>query len=131
MARSAHFTTTTGAVTATLLPSASIFYGISATNSLSLATYYVKLYWEGTGTAVPQYGGPQQKTTLPVAGTSIPHLTIPVNVESATVVGGIVAISEVALNNGGRIWYWVSLNPADTDTTVLGAGGDVVTLIYD
>jgi hypothetical protein len=130
MARSAHFTTTTGAVTATLLPSASIFYGVSATNALSTAVYYIKLFWEGTGVA-PSASPTGQKVTLPTAGTSVPSLTIAVNVESATVPGGIFQLSDVPLNNGGRIWYWVSLNPGDTDTTVLATGGDVITLIYD
>jgi hypothetical protein len=134
MARSAHFTTVTTAVTANLLGggSASTFYGIYASNSLSTAVYYVKLFWEGTGTAPPKtLGQAQAATTIPTAGTSIPHLTIPVNVESATVPGGIVEVANVPLNMGGRIWYWVSAAPGDTDTTALATGGDVVTLIYD
>jgi hypothetical protein len=130
MARSAHLTTTTSAVAATLLAggSASTFYGIVATNVGNVVTYYVKLYWEGTGVA-PSRGA--QTTTVPAAGTAIPHLTIPVQYGSATTTNGIVWLSTVPLNNGGRIWYWISTLAADTDTTVLATAGDVVTLIYD
>jgi hypothetical protein len=119
MARSTSFITGTGAVTATLLPSASTFLGVSAGAAKNAAAYYIKLYWEGTGTP------PGGSTTLPAAGTSVPQLTIYVPLL------GVLQFAPVPLNNGGRIWYWVSTNPAFADTTALATGGDAVTLIYD
>ena len=84
-----------------------------------------QVLWEGTGTAVPIQAGQQQKTTLPAAGTSIPQLTIPVPQT------GIVLGAPVEINNGGRIWYWISKNAALADTTVLVTGGGIVTFVYD
>jgi hypothetical protein len=125
MALSYHFTTTTGAVTANLVAggAASNWYGVIAT-SAEAATYYLKLYWEGTGTAAPSIGGVQPTTTLPVPGTNKPHLTIPVPTT------GLSSRAADAINMGGRMWYWVTANAADTDTTVLTAGGDVISIIY-
>ena len=126
MARSTHFTTTTGAVTATLLPSASIFYGVAAT-SAEAAAFYIKLWWEGTGTAPPALaGGPQAATAAPIAGTTVPHLTLQV-LTTGLVMSGLAE----PLNMGGRIWYWVTAGAADNNSTVLVAGGDVITFIYD
>lgn len=122
MARSTHFTTT-ATVAATLLPSASIFYGLAAA---AAETIYIKLFWEGTGTRPPLPGqSAQPATTAPVAGTTIPHLTIGVPTGTS-----YFSMYPVPLNNGGRIWYWITGAAADTDTTAL-TGGDVVTLIYD
>jgi hypothetical protein len=128
MARSTKVVTTTGAVTATLLGngSASIFYGLVATGAGNAAVYYVKLWWEGTGTAPPAIsGGAQPATTLPTAGTTVPSLVIPIPV------AGLVSQFGEPLNNGGRIWYWIATGVADSSTTVLAAGGDAVTFIYD
>jgi hypothetical protein len=124
MARSTHFTTTTGAVTATLIPSASILYGLTATGAGNAATYYIKFFWEGTGT--PPVATGTQSTVIPAAGTNHPHLTVQVPV------AGVPLASIVEpLNNGGRIWYWVSTGLGDLDTTVLVTGGDVVSIVYD
>jgi hypothetical protein len=59
-----------------------------------------------------------------VAGTNKPHLTIPVPT------AGLSSRAADAINMGGRMWYWVTANAADTDTTVLTAGGDVISIIY-
>lgn len=126
MARSTHFTTGTGAPAAVLLPSASTFLGIAAA-SAEAAAFYVKLWWEGTGTPPPTVpGGAQPATSAPVAGTTVPHLTIQV-----PTTGLLLSMLGVPLNNGGRIWYWVTSLKADSDTTALPTGGDVITLIYD
>lgn len=126
MARSTHFTTTTSAPAAVLLPSASTFLGIAAT-SAEAAAYYVKLWWEGTGTAPPTVpGGAQPATSGPTVGTTVPNITIQV-----PTTGLLLTTLAEPLNNGGRIWYWVTKNAADSDNTALVTGGDVITLIYD
>ena len=109
-----------------MLPSASVFYGLTVSSG-EAAAFYIKLYWEGTGTAPPTVpGGPQPATTLPTAGTTVPHVTIQVPTT------GVPPSSFVEpLNNGGRIWYWISSLKADSDTTALPTGGDVVTFVYD
>ena len=127
MARCTKITTGTGAVAASLLAggSASIFYGISAVN-LEIAATYVKIWWEGTGTAPSQAG---QTTTLPNVATTVPQLTFQVPLTSTS---SFVEISSVPLNNGGRIWYWISATLADgTAQTALTTGGDLITFIYD
>ena len=125
MALSYHFTAGTATPAATLVAggAGSTFYGLAATNG-EAAAIFLKLYWEGTGTAAPSVGGVQPATTLPTAGTTIPQLTIPVPV------GGLFNLSFDPVNLGGRIWYWVTKNAADTDATALTTGGDVFSLIY-
>ena len=127
MARSTKFTTSTAAVAATRLQSASTFLGIIATSAEAASGLFVKLWWEGTGTAPPAVqGGAQPATAAPIPGTTIPHLTIPI----PTVTGLAFSMAE-PLNNGGNIWYWVTGAAADASTAVLATGGDVITLIYD
>jgi hypothetical protein len=127
VARCTKITTGTGAVTATLLAggSASIFYGITAVN-LEAAATYVKIYWEGTGTA-PSAGA--QSTTTPAVATTVPQLTFMVPLTSTS---SYFAVSDLPLTNGGRIWYWISATVADgASQTALTTGGDLITLIYD
>lgn len=120
-------TTGTGTVTAALLAngSASILYGVYAASLEAAGALNIKLYWEGTGTAPPTLAGQQKPTVLPVAGTNSPQLVISVPTT------GLVLSSPVPLNNGGRIWYWVSSLPGLTDTTALVTGGDVITFVFD
>jgi hypothetical protein len=116
----------TGAVTATLLPSASILYGVYASSAEAANACFIKFYWEGTGVAPPTTPfGSQPAVVVPAAGTSVPQLTI------AVPQTGTLLSAAVPLNNGGRIWYWISKNPALLDTTVLVTGGGIVTFIYD
>jgi hypothetical protein len=127
MARCSKITTTTGTVTATLLAggSASFFYGLCAV-SAEAAVWYVKLYWEGTGVQTPTAANQQVATTLPSAGTTAASLTIPI-----PAAGLALATSPVPINNGARIWYWISATPGDGAQTALTTGGDLVTMIYD
>ena len=127
MARATKITTTTAAVSAQLLSggSASIFYGVSAV-SVEATAFYIKLYWEGTGTAVPLNSPIQPATTLPVAGSTVAMMTFPV-----PTTGLPLSVTNLPINNGGRIWFWISATPGDGAQTALVAGGDVVTLIYD
>lgn len=127
MARCVKITTTTGTVAAALLAggSASVFYGVSA-YSAEAASYYIKIYWEGTGTAPVNISGEGQTTTLPVAATTVPQFTIIVPTT------GLNSIHDVPINNGGRIWYWISAVAADgTTQTALTTGGDLVTFVFD
>jgi hypothetical protein len=128
MARCTKITTGTGTVTATLLAngSASTFYGVSAL-SAEAASFYIKLYWEGTGTAPPpNVGASQPATVLPSAGTTIATMTFLV-----PTTGLPLSATNVPINNGGRIWYWISATAADGAQSALTTGGDLVTLIYD
>lgn len=125
MARATKITTGTGTPVATLLQSASTFYGVYATNA-EAAAYFIKLWWSGTGTAPPTIpGGAQPAPTLPVAGTTVPSLTI------AIPTSGLIPACELPLNLGGQLWYWITKNAADSDDTALTTGGDVVTFVYD
>jgi hypothetical protein len=127
MARALKVTTTTGAVSAALLAggSASVFYGVYASSAEAAGGLNIKLYWEGTGTAPPSIGGVQPTTTLPVAGTTVPSLTVSVPQT------GLTLGSPIPVNNGGRIWYWITGTAADNSTTALATGGDVITFVYD
>ena len=128
MARCSKVTTGTGAVAATLLAggSASIFYGLSAINNETSTTIYVKLYWEGTGTAPAVPPGSQTATTLPAVATTVPQLTL--SVPST----GTLFFNDTPVNNGGRIWYWISSTLADgTAQTALVTGGGLITFFYD
>lgn len=124
MARCTKITTGTGAVTAQLLAggSASVFYGLIGVNNEAAITY-VKIYWEGNTVA------PQALTSLPAVATTVPQLTIAV----PAVIGSQSSVhSGFPINNGGRIWYWISATLADgTAQTALTTGGDLITFIYD
>jgi hypothetical protein len=124
MARCTKITTGTGAVTAQLLAggSASIFYGLTAVNVEAAATY-VKIYWEGNTVS------PQALTTLPAVATTVPQLTFQIPLTSTS---SFSQHFTVPLNNGGRIWYWISATLTDgTAQTALTTGGDLITFIYD
>ena len=128
MALTWKFTTTTGAVAARLVANGagSILNGISATNNEGTTVpYFIKLFWEGTGTPPPTVaGGTQPATVGPVAGTTIPSMVIEV---PST---GLFYFDNLQITNGGRMWFWVSLLQADTDTTVITIGGEQITFIY-
>jgi hypothetical protein len=124
--RSTHITTTTAAVAAVRMPSASMLYGVAATGAGNAATYYIKFWWEGTGIAPPATpSGAQPATVLAVPGTTVPHLTIQI-----PTTGAQITLVE-PLNNGGNLWYWITTGLADNSTSVLVTGGDVVTFMYD
>jgi hypothetical protein len=126
MARTSHFTTTTAAPAAALLSGASVFLGVAAASG-EAAAFFIKLWWEGTGTLPPTTpGGLQPATNAPVAGTTVPHMTIQVPTTGLL----LTALAE-PINNGGRIWFWITSLKADSDTTALPTGGDVITFIYD
>ena len=128
MARAFKVTTTTAAVSAQLVAggAASIFYGVVATGAGNNATYYLKLYWEGTGTAAPTASNPVQTTTTPTAGTTVPQMTIQIPT------AGVLPSSTVEpVNNGGRLWYWITTSLADNAAAVLATGGDSVSIIFD
>ena len=104
-----HFTTSTAAVALTLAGNWSELYGVSATDSKD-ATYYVKIWWQGSS------------LTLPVIGTTKPNATFQI----ASGVQNCILPTPAVLS--GPMFYAVTLNAADTDTTVLATGGDVITL---
>jgi hypothetical protein len=126
MALAFKFTTGTGAPAASLVAggAGSIFFGLAASSAES-GNYYLKLWWEGTGTPPPSsVAGSQPSTSIPVPGTTLPSATIPI---PST---GLFNLSFNPINNGGRLWFWVTKNAADLDATALAAGGDVITLFY-
>jgi hypothetical protein len=55
-------------------------------------------------------------------------MTIAVPFSATT--GGLFSRSDDRIINGGRIWYWITLNPGPADATALGTGGDQVTFFY-
>jgi len=104
-----HFTTTTSAPALTLAGSFNDFWGAEATNAKD-TVYYIKLWWQGNTNVVP------------VIGTTKPTLTLAVQS------GAVSRFYSNPVISQGPLWYAITLNPADTDTTVLATGGDVVTL---
>ena len=104
-----HFTTGTAAVAATKIAFTDL-WGICATDAKD-ATYYVKICWQGNS------------NTVPVPGTTTPSITFAIQV------GAPDKIFKTPLTLAGPMYYWVTLNPADSDATVLATGGDVVTLL--
>jgi hypothetical protein len=112
MARSYHATTGTGAVAATLINGASDFLGVAVTSNETTA-FFVKFWWSGNTNVAPTVGTTIPKLTLqvPITGLSF-HLNFP-------------------LNNGGLLYWWASTLQADTDSTALVVGGDVLTLVFD
>lgn len=112
MARSYHASTGTGTVAATLINGASDFLGIAATSSETTA-YYIKLWWSGN------------TNVAPTVGTTVPKFTL------AVPTTGLSFALNFPLNNGGLMYWWASTLPADTDSTPLVVGGDVITVIFD
>jgi hypothetical protein len=104
-----HFTTNTNPPVATLIGTFTELWGVAATEAKD-ATYYVKVYWQGNSNVAP------------VVGTTTPNVTF------AILAGNPSCIFAVPVILQGPMWYTVTLNPADADTTVLATGGDVVTL---
>ena len=104
-----HFTTTTSAVALTQAGNFTDFWGAEATNAKD-SVYYIKIWWQGN------------TNTVPVVGTTKPTLTLAVQS------GSTERAYTDPVRFQGPMWYAVTLNPADTDTTVLATGGDVVTL---
>ena len=89
--------------------------GIAASNLETTTTIYVKLWWQDPG-----------NQTLPVIGTTIPSLTLPV-----PAAGQPLVVWNQPLNMGGPCWVAVTKLAADTDDTALTTGGEVITLILD
>lgn len=112
MARSAHFTTATGAPVATLIPNMSDLLAVSV-GSAEAAAFFVKFYWSKNTNAAP------------TVGTTRPDLTIQVPTT------GVFYTPLFALNNGGLVYFWATAAVGDLDTTALTAGGDVLTVTYD
>ena len=105
-----HFTTGTSAPVWTQIPSFTELWGVCATDAKD-ATYYVKVWWQGN------------TNTAPVAGKTVPSITFAIQSGSVDCVFAVPIILQ------GPMYYMVTLNPADTDATVLATGGDVVTLL--
>jgi hypothetical protein len=113
-------TTTTAAVAAAQVPlSVTQLLGVVASATKQASTFFLKLWWEGSQVA------PGGTPSGPTPGTTPAHLTIPIPV------GGIAFAVPRAVNNGGPLWYWISANAVDSDTTVLTTAGDVVNLILE
>lgn len=112
MARSYHVATGTGAVAATLINGASDFLGVCVTSS-ETTPFYVKFWWSGN------------TNVAPTVGTTVPKLTV------AVPTTGLSYQLNFPLNNGGLMYWWASTLPADSDSTPLVVGGDVITVIFD
>jgi hypothetical protein len=111
-------TTTTGAVAAVALPQATAqLAGVVAAATKQASTFFLKLWWQGAQVA------PGGTPSGPTAGTTPASLTIPVPV------AGIAFSLPSPVNNGGPLWYWISANAVDSDTTALTTAGDVINLI--
>jgi len=104
-----HFTTSTSAPALVQAGSWTELWGYAATDAKD-ASYYLKVWWQGNS------------NVKPVIGTTSPNVTF------AVIAGNPSCVFAVPIILQGPMWYAVTLNPADTDTTVLATGGDVVTL---
>jgi hypothetical protein len=107
------FTTGTGSPAAAVVPGTAVLCGLSATCA-EAAAFFIKFWWPGNTPAT---------TTTPTVGTTVPSLTI------AIPTSGLLAMpTQLGLNNGGPLYYWVTKNAADSDNTALTTGGDVISL---
>lgn len=86
------------------------FWGFTASNAEG-ATIFLKLWWQGN------------TNTAPVVGTTAATVTLAI--PSA---GQPIATSIEPIIQQGPLYYAVTKNAADTDTTALSTGGDVITL---
>lgn len=92
--------------------------GFAATNASASVMMYIKLYWFTPTLAVP----------LPVVGTTIPNLTIPV---APGIVGsGISQSWPDGITGNGQLWVAVTAGTGlDTDTTVATVGSVISLLV--
>lgn len=107
--------TGTGTPALTKLGDAVSLQGVCASNAETSTTIYLKLWWQTPG-----------NTTLPIIGTTAPSVTIPI-----PSTGQPLVVWNQPLNMGGPAWMAVTKLAADTDTTALATGGEVVTLFLD
>ena len=112
--RVVHATTTTSAPALALVDGqrSCDLYGVIATYAES-STYYIKFWFQGNTNAAP------------VLGTTAPTLTIPVSAGAP----GYLTASPIILQ--GPLWWAATANASDTDSTALGAGGDIVNIFID
>jgi hypothetical protein len=92
-------------------------HGIVAVNTAAYEIF-VKLYW-----FVPVGGA-----IAPTVGTTIPNLTFAVPALGTTT-GALLYDSNVGVTANGQLWVAVTKLAADNDTTNVGAGDGIVTLI--
>lgn len=77
---------------------------------LESATFYVKFFWQG------------QSSTIPVLGTTVPDLTVPISSGGpGFVLGGTQGVVK-----RGPLWWAVTANGGTADTTALSTGGEVI-----
>ena len=76
------------------------------------ATYFVKFWWTGN-------------KAIPVIGTTVPDLTVPVSSSSPP----FILMRPIIM--GGPVYFAVTLNAVGTDDTALGTGGDVISILLE
>jgi hypothetical protein len=87
--------------------------GATSDNKETSTVIYLKIWWQGDG-AIPVIG-----TTAPSATIAIPQT-------------GLTPFTFFrALQGGGPMWVSVTKLGADSDTTALATGGEVVTLFLE
>ena len=108
-----HFTTGTSTPVWTQAGNFGSFYGAVGTNA---ETFFLKIYWQSA------------TNTAPVAGTTVPNITIEFPASPTSVPQ---LVFERPLVQTGPMFYLVTKNAGDTDATALSTGGDVITLLVE
>ena len=105
-------TTTSAVALAKLAPGINPeLFGVIATYAES-STFYVKFWWQGNS------------NTAPVLGTTLPNLNVPISSSGPGFLIGGGAGCGVIMQ--GPLWWAATANAVGTDTTALGAGGDII-----
>lgn len=102
---------------------AGVIKGFVFTNTNATYAIFVKLYWfRPTATAA-----------VPTVGTTLPSLTVGLPAVTATTGGGTIAASfpDGFTGGAGDLYIAVTKLVADTDTTAVGAGDGLLSLLVE
>jgi hypothetical protein len=107
---------TTGTGTPALLSLGVVgFIGACASNLETTTTIFLKLWWQHDTTTIPVIGTTAPDVTIPIAQTGLAPFALPLSLNMG----------------GGPAWAAVTKLGADTDTTALSTGGEVITLFLN
>lgn len=97
--------------------------GFAFTNTNATYAIFVKLYWYTPTPSAP----------TPTVGTTVPDVTIGVPAVTATTGGGTITESfpDGFSARQGDLWIAVTKLVADSDTTAVGAGDGLVSLLVE
>jgi hypothetical protein len=106
----------TGTGTPALLPLGVVgFIGACASNLETTTVIFLKLWWQHDTATIPVIGTTAPDITIPIPSAGLPPFALPLSLNMG----------------GGPVFAAVTKLGADTDTTALSTGGEVVTLFLN